>query len=368
MVARGAGDVGCAHCTLIGADRACPVCTHLVCERCAADWASCTEPSGRIVRLGLSARVRDIDPGGGLAIVSHWLRHLRLFDLRRLRWISGAPVRASSGRLTGDGRVIFAEWTSTGDARQFEGMRVVDLRGAYERLLTAMEAPARGTAVTATSDIFYYVTETERVGILDGDTSYVVDPLPRKVVQAAYLDGERRLLAAASWSELVLGEVVEGAFAPRSHIKTETAGDVPWLAVAGPRLVAAVKQFGGASRVEVHRLEHGRTIGAVERALDVDALRAASLSRDGRYLAIGDGVELHVHALDTGESTTFTEHTDGINLVRFAGDDHLLISAHTDNRVVLRPRTPAGYARPLIAIDVPGDGVELTARPGTPAS
>jgi len=38
MVARGPGDVGCAHCTKIGATQTCQVCTHLVCDACAADW------------------------------------------------------------------------------------------------------------------------------------------------------------------------------------------------------------------------------------------------------------------------------------------------------------------------------------------
>jgi hypothetical protein len=82
VVARGPGAVGCAHCTLIGADRACAICTRLVCERCGADWTTCGEPSGRVVRLGLTARVRDVDPLGRLALVSHWRKPLRVFDLR----------------------------------------------------------------------------------------------------------------------------------------------------------------------------------------------------------------------------------------------------------------------------------------------
>src|SRR5688572_11940916 len=87
MVARGAGAVGCAHCTQIGAELACQICTRLVCPTCAANWATCGEPSGRVVRLGLTARVRDVDPLGRIALVSHWRRPLRLFDLRRLCWI-----------------------------------------------------------------------------------------------------------------------------------------------------------------------------------------------------------------------------------------------------------------------------------------
>jgi hypothetical protein len=91
----------------------------------------------------------------------------------------------------------------------------------------------------------------------------------------------------------------------------------------------------------------------------VGKLEDASLSRDGRYLALAIDEELTVYDLDDEIETVFSEHTDTISLVRFAGDDHVLISADDDNRVVLRPRTPTGYARPLIAIDVPDDGVEL---------
>src|SRR5262245_10280161 len=130
MVARGPGDVGCAHCTRIGADRPCAVCTHLVCQACAADWTTCSEPSGRLVRLGLSARLRDVDPSGRIGLVSHWRQSLRLFDLRRLCWINGTRFprsvylwnRPHPPRLTSDGRLFHAEW-QTGGTYQPDGTR-----------------------------------------------------------------------------------------------------------------------------------------------------------------------------------------------------------------------------------------------------
>src|SRR5262249_33854118 len=153
-------------------------------------------------------------------------------------------------RLTGDGRVIYAEWTIggyAGDARHFAGMRVVDLRGERGQLITSTESPARMTAVTATRDIYYYVTDTERVGIVDGDTSYAVEPLPRKVLQAVYIDGERDLLVAASWGELALCGLVDGRLAPLSHHQSDEFGDVAWVALGGPWLVAVVTLLNGAT-------------------------------------------------------------------------------------------------------------------------
>jgi hypothetical protein len=378
MVARGAGDVGCAHCTLIGADRACQVCTRMVCATCAADWTTCGEPSGRVVRLGLTARVRDVDPTGRLAFVTHWRQKPRLFDLRQLRWVRDIQFarstyvwnRAHPPRLTSAGRLIHGDWswqrTGDGSARIFDGMRVHSLRDRTSWLIPT-EVPQRSSAVSAVGDYFYFVTDTEKVGIVHGAESYVVEPLPRKVVQAAYIEGERDLLAAASWSEVALCGLVDGRLAPLSRRKTETAGDVKWIAVAGAWLIAVVKMFGGPVVVEVWRLDRDFTIGALADQHMMSELHAAAVSRDGRYIALAGSDGLHVHELgadkvDLGADRVdvFTEHTDQINYVRFASD-HTLISADTDNRVVMRPRAAAGYVRPVIAIDVPEEGVELPA-------
>jgi hypothetical protein len=385
MVARVAGAVGCAHCKVIGADTACQVCTRLVCSKCAADWATCDEPSGRVVRLGLTARVRDVDPLGRFALVSHWRQPLRLFDLRQLRWVEDITfsrklwltARSYPPRLTSNGRLVYPEfeWVGRGDyaERRLKGIRAQPLHGVAGELF-ASDEPARATAVSGVNDRYYYITSTERVAIIDPSVTSaghgvasVVEPLPRKVLQAVHVDGERDLLAASSWSEIVLHRIVDANLQRLSYTKTEIAGDVPWIACAGPWLVAAIKEFGSLVHIEVRRIERDQSIGEVVHRHFVDELRAASLSRDGRYLALASDRGLHVYDLDDSDartpfditSTTFDEHTDRINYVRFAGDDHVLISADTDNRVVLRPRTRNGYACPLLAVDVPEQGVPL---------
>ncbi len=372
MVARGAGAIGCAHCKRIGADQACQICTRQVCPTCAADWATCEAPSGRVVRLGLTARVRDVDPNGRLALVSHWRRPLRLFDLRALRWIGDVRIprsayvwnRSYPPRLTSDGRLLYPDWSvrsgyERNDDSLFSGIRT-HLLHAERSWLTPSHPPQHGTAVTPTGDLYYYVTATQRVAVIQSRQSQwplLVEPLPRKVIHAAHLDAARDLLATGSWCELVLHRIVGNEIERLCRVKTESTGEVRWLAIAGPWLAAGI-HVGYAWRIEVRRVDADLSIGPIEHT-HTGTLRAASLSRDGRYLALGLETGLLVHELGTDHITTFDEHTDRINYVRFAADDHVLISADTDNRIVMRPRTPQGYARPLIPIDIPEGGIPL---------
>jgi hypothetical protein len=84
-------------------------------------------------------------------------------------------------------------------------------------------------------------------------------------------------------------------------------------------------------------------------------VHAMAMSRDGSYIAIGTGDTLTVHDLERNRTAHFDEHSDKINYIRFAADDHVIISADTDNRVVLRPRTPDGYAKPVVEVQLAGE-------------
>jgi hypothetical protein len=386
-VLRSAGDVGCAHCAKSGADQSCQVCTRLVCPTCAADWATCDEPSGRMVRLGRSARVRDVDPLGRLALVSHWREPLRLFDLRQLRWVPDIEIerriylwsRAAPPRLAADGSLVYADVDRRGGELVYRGIHWHAFGRAQDAECVA-DRPVHGTPISATRDRYWYITDSQHVVVMSRQrpdarptpaaaslimferelptvpqqiVKHVYEPLSRKVVQAAFVDGERDLLASASWSELALHRLVDGRSELISRAKTDIEGDVIWLAVAGPWYVAAVRRSGGAVRLQLHRLDATYALGPVARAITLAApLLSAALSRGGRHLAIATREGLTVHDLDTAESSTFDEHTDDINYVRFASDDHLLISADADNRVILRPRTTTGYARALLTVTV----------------
>ncbi len=358
---RGAGEVGCAHCAQIGADRSCQVCTRLVCDKCAADWATCDEPSGRVVRLGLSARVRDIDPLGKYALVSHWRQRLRLFDLRELTWHPRVAwerslyyfARHAPPRLTGSGQLLFARYSFADDVRLFEGIYARAIADDDERRYVYPDnedSPDHATAVTLQGDVFYYASGRQRIVVKPPAGSHrIYEPLPRKVIQAVHVDGERNLMVTTSWSELALDRFDDSDELVRlAHIPTEAHGNVRWAGIAGEWLVVCIAGV----RWEAYRLGAGHVLGKLERRYTFDLAKAAALSRDGRYLAVGAGSTLQLVDLDADTTTAFDEHSDEINAVRFAREDHVLISADTDNRLILRPRTKTGYAKPLLEVAI----------------
>lgn len=335
----------------------------MVCARCAADWATCPEPSGRVVRLGMTARVRDIDPLGRLAVVTHWRRPARIFDLRQLRWADMPPLsrmlwlarRTVLPRLTPDERLMYPLLAYDSDyGYSLEGVSSRTLRTGDEHELRGLpdDMPSHDTQVSATGNIFSYATDSQRVVVVRPDgSSASYEPLPRKVIQASCIDGERDILTSASWSEIALHHMQGNKLDRIGYTRTAAEGDVRWLGLAGSSLAAAVYTSSG-THVEVRRLGDDRSIGPVVQSLTATwGFRVAALSRDGRYLAAAFTDKLTVLDLDSGHAQQFDEHSDTINAVRFAADDHVLISADTDNRVVLRPRTPAGYAKPLISVE-----------------
>ena len=381
MVGRGPGAVGCAHCKVIGARGACRVCMRLVCPPCEADWTTCDEPSGRVVRLGRTARLRDVDPSGRLGLVSRWRGPLRMLDLRRLRWVPSEVTRKAwlfrgrcAPRLTSSGRVLYA-WFDVGPgesleidaALRFVGIVRAGVEGGDAPIIKG-PAPLQGSGVSKVGDVFWYTADTQIVVTMtpgptpersDEVTVATLDPLPYKVVQAAYVDGARGLLASGTWGQIVLHRIVDGRLERLGA--AQTSGDLRWIEVAGPYLAAGVSR-GRRTNVHVWRLHEDRTIGEeVHRIEGHRALRAASLARDGRYLAVAFGDDVQVIAVDRGTTVTFGEHTDGVALVRFVGDDHLLVTADHDNRVVLRPRTEDGYAAAVIPLELDDGEVELPA-------
>src|SRR5690606_33562808 len=139
-----------------------------------------------------------------------------------------------------------------------------------------------------------------------------------------------------------------------AHERTELEGTVYWIGIAGEWLVAAVGDpRAGMMHYEARRYSRERGLGAVERRIAVRGpVGASAIARDGQHLAIGARDQLVVYGLDDDTTTTFDGHSDRINYLRFASEDHVLVSADTDNRVIMRPRSKTGYARPLLPVDV----------------
>ncbi len=361
MVARGAGDVGCAHCTVIGADRSCQVCTRLVCESCGADWTTCPEPTGREVRLGRTARLRDVDPSGRVGLVTRWVGAMRCFDLRRLRWVDiGLPRhhkvidRQILERLSPSGdfyRSTYLAMSTNGDnAQTFEALEKRSLvAGSQSELKT--DEPSHNAGMTKDGH-YYFVSTTQLVVLIAPDRSVrTFEPLPRRVVQACHVDLDVNLLVSATWGEIALHRIVNDAIVPLDRVRT--SGNVSWVEAREPWLAACID--GG---LRVWHLGANFKIGR-EAHEHADAGSAANLSRDGRYLAFGAKDKVVLHDLAQDVVVTFDDHTDDVCLVRFVGVDQMLVTADEDNRVVIRPRTPSGYVRSMIDIAVPDEPIKL---------
>lgn len=355
MVLREAGEVGCAHCTTTGANATCSICTLIVCATCADDWGSCTEPTGREVRLGLTARVRDIDPSGRYALVSHWRAPLRLFDLRRLRWVDGVAfprelynwARLYPPRLTSDGRMVHAA-LEDGTAR-YQGFWSRALAGPDRVWLEGTPfAFPHDTGISSVGDWFHYLTGAPQVIVVEpGVQAMPYDPLgPFKTVTAMSIDGARRLLAAGAAGEIALGRIADSRYTPLAQTWTAKTGRVAWVGVAGPWMCVLLSSGVPADLyLEVRRLESSLAIGPAVMRSRIGLhynFRGASMSVDGRFIAIAINATIVLVTLDTGDTTLLDGHTDEINAIRFASDDHRLISADTDNRIIIRPRTDAG--------------------------
>ncbi len=361
MVLRSAGEVGCAHCAKMGADRDCPSCARLVCATCVTSWASCPEPAGRIVRLGLTARVRDIDPGGRFALVSHWRQPLRVFDLRQLRWLPDIMIpphvftwsRDNPPRLTTAGTVVHANLGGTARDYSYRGFTWRSLDGA-RTIETDAPMPWQAMQVSVHDRVFY-VDPADHVVVMappddPADTPHILEVHPgARPLRSAFLDEDRQLVMAGTQSAVVMHRWSASMELNRLWRQpTEESGPVTFVAVAGKALVAGVRRTSGALAFEVRWLDSSLEPGPLAHRIVPDSpVRTTAISRDGRYFAIGTDDGLTVHDLDARSAIGFDDHTDSITCVRFASDDHLLISADSDNRVILRPRTATGYSAPL---------------------
>ncbi|MFN0250983.1 MAG: hypothetical protein ACKV2T_29180 [Kofleriaceae bacterium] len=335
------------------------------------------------MRLGRTARLRDVDPSGRLGLVTRWVGSMRLFDLRRLRWVDEMVLLARwradraqpdlerprktqlpAPRLRGNN--LLERLSPTGDVYCTRFRSSVDDAGSFfetlekRSLVTGVwkdietsQQPVASAGMTKDGHYYYVSAEQLVVVIAPDDTVRTFEPLPRRVVQACHVNMETKLLASAGWGEIALHAIEADAL---EHIDgVRTTGNCSWLRLEAPWLAACVD---GVLRIwyvseNLHvgdeRFQH--TVG--------DMVRAADISRDGRYLAFAANRKVILHDLEQDLIVEYDDHSDEICLVRFVGLDQMLVTADEDNRVVMRPRTPAGYVRTLIEIAIPDAPVEL---------
>lgn len=292
---------------------------------------------------------------------------MRLFDVRRLRWVDVELPRHHKvlerqilERLSPAGEMYFNEYSfvANNDPVAFAHLWKRSLAtGESVSIDPAGQEPADNAAMTKDGH-YYYVSSTQLVVVISPDeTVRTFEPLPRRVVQACHVDLEAGVMASGSWGEIALHRIVGDRIVPIDRVRT--TGNVSWIAFEEPWLVGCVEGViriwpVGENTIGPERHHH-------DAGVSYDSLlwNTGAISRDGRYLAMGIDRRVVVHDLEKDLVVEYEGHTDDICLVRFVGSDQMLITADEDNRVILRPRTLSGYARSVIDIDVPDDPIKL---------
>lgn len=376
MIGRGADAIGCAHCEATVGHNECRICGRIVCDACFADWTTCAAPSGREVRLGMTARLRAVDPDGRYGLVTAFRHPWRALDLRQLRWIDTEVELAldhADVYLTADGRMLQTEAGAF-----YLGSLQTSRWDAYQPERSVL------TARVMASGWISLVTSADTVDLVDlnalepapflrhillsnqyADAPAIsLTPFPGRVVQsaAAVPESDAFVVASGTWQEIAIHRIRGELRERTAHIKTD--GDVRWIAIAGST-VAAVVVGARSGTLTTWRIDDRGELGhRVDRDDHGEPVIAASLSRDGRYLAAAlSDRSVAVHAVVESTTQVFTEHTDAVSLIRFVGDDHLLVTADDDNRVILRPRTEVGYAEVVMPVELSDEPIAFKPPP-----
>lgn len=349
--------VGCAHCHhLVRAVAVCPSCGRALCAACLADLSRCPDPAPREVRLGMGARLREVDPSGRFGLVTTWRMARRIIDLSKgdqhqapLVCGSGAEILSArvddivpwpcplpSGglvalvRLPGfEGLYVWNDSPVAGSVRP-----IVVRSPEWKRLPKRLCLSEDGALVAVARDD--EVVEVIEVG--SGHRLHVVTE-PGHVVHAIGLSRAAGLIALGAYGRVVFFRLTDGA---RVGAARTSHGNLRWVGL-GRGVVGTLTEHGA---IELLRIEAGRSPSRWRRlrcptAVGREARGPAelSLSSDGRFLAGPDqGHDVVAFDIERRTQQRLRGHTDRVNLVRFVGEGRALITADHDNRVIIWPR------------------------------
>jgi len=387
VLAKTPGHVPCAHCSRPGASESCPICTLIVCEGCRVDWTTCTEPCGREIRLGMGARLRGVSDSGRLGLVGGWRRHVRVVDLRRMCYLAtdGDIARRQHLHITNDGRLVQEhrrkEWSDYpkrgGDV--FVGVEVIALPEGdrshieIEEPDSALDRPwpqEHTLRLTRDDNWIWYERHDETLQFTDlrRRTTYNVEPVPRAVIQCAWLDTASRLLATGVFGAVHLHDFVHGRVT-QSHVAPIAGSDILAVRLARGRMLVLAGGSHGTAQLRVYDVRgNPATIGDCIYERDIDGPVATALSGNGHYAAVSrrDHV-VELHTFEHDHVTLFDGHTDTVKLVRFVRGDNELVTADDDNRVIIRPLVDGTYVRHTVEVDLPSESTafpDLSVEPG----
>ncbi len=354
MLEKTHGAVGCSHCQGLGADQTCPMCRRPVCQACLAP-ETCPDPSVRELKLGLGARLRDVDCRGRRGLVASWTGSNRLVDLatgkvliRKLPLTTRGPW--SRPLLMGDS-VVSIQSSPLG-ASLYTGLRVTRLDDMVSTRITPAGSLAvdftKAMAKSEDDRLALVVRSDETVDVLDVAQGIPVGrfSVPGQVVHSAAVCSGSDMLALGTYGRVTLFRVSDQQ--RLGTCRTFDDGNVVWVGL-GRRRAAAITEHSrctimeiapsvAASRWERRRLywTHSPPGSYIPRYPD-EAVRTC-LDPEGELLAEPYKKSVLVYKLKTGKETRLDGHTDTVSLARFVLGGRMLVTADNDARVRLWPR------------------------------
>ncbi len=378
VVTKHPGVVPCAHCKQQPGSEDCQVCTKVVCQDCGARWQSCDQVVARELRLGMGQRLIDVDKDGHYGVVQHMLsRKRRLFDLRRTAYVALYEALPHGSIVSGQRFARIEPEPVSTSAHQDTGftttLTIASLMSVSRvHIVEVNQAPPQGFSL-ATKDSAACVTLADQtvrlVSVKHGQTTRHV-PLPGKVIQASALDDAAGLLFTATFGYAQLDHIDDTLASDKIGRLRIWDGDAYWVGV-GKQAAATITRssinVGTLGHIEAwqteppfERIAHIKLRASGDSAFRWTEPDSVALSDDGRFLAYAlNRYQVMVNDLVSGDTTLFSGHTDPVNLVRFAANDTLLITADRDNRVFIRPRVGDTFVDRSVAVRLAEDPVDL---------
>lgn len=302
------------------------------------------------LRLGMGARLREVDPTGRVGLVSTWNGKARVQELSSGEKL-GDLIRWNRRTNVDETFAMGGHWPLLVSPRR---LMWLESRGwKHEPLLVIKDLGQelqehRLGWKRSRQACLVLVTEDGRRGlVVRSDQKLDVLDLTRLVGMGVL--GERRQVIQSCAASSDMGLIAVGGFRKAAFYRLEDLermgsreagkGEVDWIGLGGGRAA----MFCDDGHLEVVAVEPARPPHKwpeVRRAdLGGGVRPVADLSPDGQLLVRRVGRrQVEVMNLDSGERQVLSGHTDDVLLIRFVDGGRSLVTADEDNRVIIWPR------------------------------
>ena len=357
MIDKQAGSVPCAHCGTAQSRAPCSGCGRLVCRACGEDFDTCPDP--RPTQLTVGGRALGLDRLGRRLLYTTPRGRCAHLDLATgLKGLRPALRSRASERL--EAGLHRAAWLCPlGSGHLLQISRAVDgsqlkVRerkvGWGDRSLLFNQEQLSGhglCAIPRRSDLWLLTSDLEAHAVVLLLHVAIIVSMERFDAGFAHASGAITAAAAYDGGPLALGAPGRVSLFDLQH-QTPLGGiSVPglpvWLGLTHDELVLLVRSAAG--RVQLMRMNRAAKVPPlddswrdkrVELPADVQASTHASVTRDGRELAVaGENGEVLVIDLSGQIRQRLRVGQGRVDLVRFVDEDRRLVAAAQGGQVTI---------------------------------